>query len=147
MRWLPRALGVATAAYGATIFVKPELLLRPSGMLRAETEPEQATFVRTLAVRDLASGLAMTFARGRKAMRVAIAVRVASDAGDLVVLGNALRGRPERGKVMAVAGGWGALCALSALTTRSPAGGRKPGRSRCRSTSARRPRRRRHGTR
>lgn len=118
MTWFPRALGVATTAYGAAILARPELLLKPSGMLRGEVEPEQAVFVRTLAVRDLASGLAMTFARGREAMRVAIAVRVASDIGDLVVLGRALRGRPERGKVMAVAGGWGAACALSALTTR-----------------------------
>lgn len=118
MTWLPRVLGVATAAFGAAIFAKPELLLRPSGMLRGEVEPEQAVFVRTLAVRDLASGLAMVFAGGRRATRVAIAVRVASDAGDLVVLGRALRGRPERGKIMAVAGGWGAVCALSALTTR-----------------------------
>lgn len=115
----PRLLGLATAAYGAAIFARPELLLRPSGLLRGDAaEPEQAAFVRTLAVRDVASGLAMTFAPGRKAMRVALAVRVASDVGDLAVLGHALRDRPERSKVMAVAGGWGALCALSALATR-----------------------------
>ena len=116
---LPRALGMATAAYGVAIFVRPELLLKPSGLLHGDAaEPEQAAFVRTLAVRDLASGLAMVFAKGPMAMRFALAVRVASDAGDLVVLGQALRDRPERSKVMAVAGGWGALCALSALSTR-----------------------------
>lgn len=119
MTWLPRALGLATAAYGAAITARPALLLKPSGMLRGgRPEPEQAAFVRTLGVRDLASGLAMAFAPGRKALRTAIAVRVASDAGDLVVLGLALRGRPERPKVMAVAGGWGVLCALSTLATR-----------------------------
>ncbi|MPZ82155.1 MAG: hypothetical protein GEV28_17860 [Actinophytocola sp.] len=117
--WLPRVLGIATAAYGAAITAKPALLLGPSGMLRGtEPEPEQATFVRTLGIRDLASGLAMAFAPSRKALRTAIAVRVASDAGDLVVLGQALRGKPERTKVMTIAGGWGALCALSAITTR-----------------------------
>jgi hypothetical protein len=122
MSWFPRALGVATAAYGVAITVRPELLLKPSGMLRGDKpEPEQETFVRTLGVRDLASGVAMAFAPGRKAMRTAIAVRVASDLGDLAVLGQALRGKPERTKVMAVAGGWGALCALSALTV-----GKKP---------------------
>jgi len=116
---LPRILGVATAAYSVAILVKPELLLGPSGMLRGDSaEPEQAAFVRTLGARDLASGLAMVFAKGPKAMRVALAVRVASDLGDLVVLGSALRDKPERSKVMAVAGGWGALCALSALTVR-----------------------------
>ena len=119
MTWLPRALGVATAAYGAAIIAKPEFLLRPSGMLRdGGPEPEQAAFVRTLGVRDLASGLAMAFAPSRKALRTAIAVRVVSDLGDLVVLGQALRDRPERGKVMAIAGGWGALCALSVLQVR-----------------------------
>lgn len=101
---LPRVLGIA-AAYGVAITAKPVLLLGPSGMLRgAEPEPEQATFVRTLGVRRL--------------LRTAIAVRVASDAGDLVVLGHALRGKPERTKVMTIAGGWAALCALSAVTTR-----------------------------
>jgi hypothetical protein len=124
MAWFPRVLGVATAAYGAAITARPALLLGPSGMLRGDRpEPEQETFVRTLGVRDLASGLAMAFAPGRSAMRTAIAVRVVSDLGDLVVLGRALRGKPERTKVMAVAGGWAAVCALSALTTNHRAGG------------------------
>ncbi|HEX2133930.1 MAG TPA: DUF4267 domain-containing protein [Actinophytocola sp.] len=116
---LARVLGVGTTVYGAAIFVRPELLLGPSGMLRGTSaEAQQAAFVRTLAVRDVASGLAMVLARGPRAMRTALAVRVASDTGDLVVLGTALRGRPERGRVMAVAGGWAVLCALSALGTR-----------------------------
>jgi hypothetical protein len=117
--WVPRALGVATAAYGVAITTRPALLLKPSGMLRgARPEPEQETFVRTLGIRDVASGLAMAFAPGGAALRTAIAVRVAADLGDLVVLGRALRGRPERPKVMAAAGGWAAVCALSALATR-----------------------------
>ena len=113
---LPRLLGVATAAYGAAITVRPELLLKPSGL--PQDEENLHTFTRTLGIRDLASGVAMAVAPGRKAMRVAIGVRVASDAGDLVVLGKALAGKPERKKVVAVAGGWGLLCALSALATR-----------------------------
>src|ERR1041384_3702759 len=80
---LPRLLGLATAAYGAAIVVKPELLLTPSGLPRHE--PHLHTFTRTLGIRDLASGVAMAVAPTRKAMRVAIGVRVASDAGDLVV--------------------------------------------------------------
>lgn len=113
---LPRLLGVATAAYGAAITARPELLLKPSGMPRDEENLH--TFTRTLGVRDLASGVAMAVAPSRGAMRVAIGVRVASDAGDLVVLGRALAGKPERKKVVAIAGGWGLLCALSALATR-----------------------------
>jgi len=113
---LPRFLGLATAAYGAAVFAKPELLLKPSGM--PTNNPDLDTVVRTLAVRDLASGVAMAVAPSRKAMRLAIGVRVAADAGDVVVLNRALAGRPERKKILAVAGGWGLLCALSALTTR-----------------------------
>lgn len=116
---LPRLLGAATAAYGVAIYARPALLLKPSGMLRGERpEPEQETFVRTLAVRDVASGVAMAAAPSGTAMRVAIGVRVASDLGDLAVLGRALAGRPEQKLIMAVAGGWGLLCALSALTVR-----------------------------
>lgn len=117
--WLPRALGVATAVYGAAITAKPELLLGPSGMLRdGEPEPEQEMFVRTLGVRDLACGVAMAAAPTRAALRTAIAVRVVSDVGDVLVLGRALRGRPERTKVVAVAGCWATLCALSTVATR-----------------------------
>lgn len=112
---LPRLLGLATAAYGAAIVARPELLLKPSGL--PVDDPNLHTFVRTLGVRDLASGLAMALAPSRTAMRLAIGVRVASDAGDLVVLSRALDG-PERKAVVAVAGGWGLLCAFAALSTR-----------------------------
>lgn len=116
---LPRVLGAVTAGYGVAIFAKPELLLRQAGMLRGDVaSAEQATFVRTLAARDLASGLAMVTAPSGSAMRVAIGMRVISDAGDLLVLGRALAGRPERAKNIAAAAGWGLLCAASALTTR-----------------------------
>ena len=114
---LPRLLGLATAAYGAAITWKPELLLKPSGL--PQDDPDLHTFTRTLGIRDLASGVAMAVAPSRKAMRLAIGVRVASDAGDLVVLGRAMAGKPEQKKIIAIAGGWGLLCALSALTTRT----------------------------
>jgi len=113
---LPRLLGVATAAYGAAVFAKPALLLKPSGLRHDDHDLDAV--VRTLAARDLASGVAMAVAPSRKAMRLAIGVRVASDASDAVVLNRALAGRPERTKILAVAGGWGLLCALSALATR-----------------------------
>ncbi|TDV41724.1 hypothetical protein [Actinophytocola oryzae] len=117
MRFLPsRLLGVATAGYGAAIFARPAMLLKPSGMPPHDTDLH--AFVRVLAVRDFASGVAMAVAPSRKAMRLAIALRVASDAGDLVVLGRALAGKPEQKKIIAVAGGWALLCALSALATR-----------------------------
>jgi hypothetical protein len=119
MTWFPRALGLVTAAYGAAIIARPALLLRPSGLLDdGEPSLSQATVVRALGARDLVSGLAMVTARTPSALRTALAVRVASDLGDTVVLGAALRGRPERAKAVGVAVGWGALCALSALTVR-----------------------------
>jgi hypothetical protein len=113
---LPRLLGVATAAYGAAVFAKPGLLLKASGMRHGDHDLDAV--VRTLAARDLASGVAMAVAPSRKAMRLAIGVRVASDVGDAVVLSRALAGRPEQKKILAVAGGWGLLCALSALATK-----------------------------
>lgn len=113
---LPRLLGVATAAYGAAILVRPALLLKPSGL--PVDDPDLHTFTRTLGVRDLASGLAMAAAPSRTAMQVAIAVRAASDVGDAVVLGRAMAGKPEQKKILAVAGGWALLCGLSALVTR-----------------------------
>ncbi|HYQ62808.1 hypothetical protein [Actinophytocola sp.] len=113
---LSRLLGVATAAYGVAVLVKPALLLKPSGLRHGDHDLDAV--VRTLAARDLASGIAMAVAPSRKAMRLAIGVRVASDVGDAVVLSRALAGRPEQKKILAVAGGWGLACALSALTTR-----------------------------
>lgn len=113
---LPRLLGVATAAYGVAITAKPELLLKPSGLPTDDERLHMMT--RTLGVRDFASGVAMALAPSRKAMRMAIGVRVASDVGDAAVLGSALAGKPEQKKVLAVAGGWAVLCALSALATR-----------------------------
>lgn len=113
---VPRLLGVATAAYGAAVLAKPALLLKASGLRHDDRELDAVT--RTLAARDLASGLAMAVAPSRKAMRVAIGVRVAADVSDAVILSQALAGRPERNKILAVAGGWGLLCALSALATK-----------------------------
>jgi hypothetical protein len=109
-------MGIATAAYGAAILARPELLLKPSGL--PVDDQDLHTFTRTLGVRDLASGVAMAVAPSRTAMRVAIGVRVASDLGDAVVLGSALAGKPEQKKILAVAGGWALLCGLSALATR-----------------------------
>lgn len=117
--WLPRLLGAATAAYGAAIIVKPSLLLKPTG-LSQEDQPSSAlaTLVRTVGARDVASGLAMVAAPDARSLRVAIAVRCASDLGDASLLGYALRGKQEQAKTVAVAGLWGLLCAASALTTR-----------------------------
>ncbi|WP_067814606.1 hypothetical protein [Nocardia inohanensis] len=108
-----RVLGAATAAYGAAVAVRPEILLRPSG-LGAGDEPALRTLTRLVALRDLASGLAMAVASGPQARRGVVAVRLASDLADTLVFGRALAGRPERTKTLAVTGGWGLLCAAAA---------------------------------
>lgn len=110
-----RILGALTATYGVAVAAQPNLFLRPTGLAedRAHT-----TAARLIGLRDTASGLAMAAAPSPSALRVALAVRVASDLGDTVVLGMALRGRPQWPKTVAVTAGWALLCAASAWPLR-----------------------------
>ncbi|MEJ2870602.1 hypothetical protein WCD74_22745 [Actinomycetospora sp. OC33-EN08] len=112
--WLPRVLGVATAAYSVAIIARPELFARPTKLARDGDELSRGTAIgiRALGGRDLACGLAMALAPDQQARRTATAVRVGSDLADLVVLGTSLPDREARTKSVAVAGAWGALCAL-----------------------------------
>ncbi|MGW0891586.1 DUF4267 domain-containing protein [Saccharopolyspora sp. NPDC002578] len=120
---LSRVLGVATAAYGAAVVVSPALLARPAGLIpqREQTPPSVAALCRTVGVRDVASGVAMATARSTTALRVAVAVRVASDLGDAVVLATSVSDREVRAKAVAVALTWGVLCGASALANRGEA--------------------------
>ncbi|WP_330180101.1 hypothetical protein OHB26_27270 [Nocardia sp. NBC_01503] len=108
-----RLVGVATAVYGAAVVIRPEVLLRPTG-LGSGTEPELRATARLIALRDLVSGLALAIADDPAARRTAAIIRVACDAADTSVFGIALDGRRERVKTLAVTAGWGALCALAA---------------------------------
>ncbi|MDL5156654.1 hypothetical protein [Actinomycetospora termitidis] len=112
--WLARVLGVATAAYSVAIIAKPELFARPTKLARDGDELSRGTTIgiRALGGRDLACGLAMALAPEGQPLRTATAVRVGSDVVDLVLLGTSLPDREARTKSVAVAGGWGALCAL-----------------------------------
>ncbi|HEY2195812.1 MAG TPA: hypothetical protein VGH76_26420 [Actinomycetospora sp.] len=112
--WIPRVLGVATAAYSVAIIAKPELFARPTKLAddRSEIPRGTAIGIRALGGRDLASGLAMAFAPEGTPLRTAVAVRVGSDVVDLVLLGTTLPDRDARLKAAAVAAGWGALCAV-----------------------------------
>lgn len=112
--WLPRVLGAATAAYSVAIIAKPELFARPTKLARDGESLSTGTAIgiRALGGRDLASGLAMALAPDQQALRTATAVRVGSDVVDLVLLGTTLPDRDARTKAVAVAGAWGALCAL-----------------------------------
>ncbi|WP_378733458.1 hypothetical protein [Nocardia brasiliensis] len=113
--WLPRLAGALTAGYGAAVAVRPAVMLGPCGW--SDDDPALRAVARMTALRDVASGLAMLVAPTPKALRLAIAARVLADASDATVLGIALRDRPQRGKAIAVAAGWGLVCAATAATT------------------------------
>jgi hypothetical protein len=104
--WFPRALGAVTAVYGATVIVRPELLTKPSD-LAATSDMKSA--VRAVAARDLASGLAMTFAPVGRSLRVALAIRIASDLSDAIIFGAKLPTQVARRKAAAAALLWAGL--------------------------------------
>ncbi|MFD9548117.1 hypothetical protein ACFWBG_12100 [Nocardia salmonicida] len=112
-----RILGVATAAYGVAVTVRPEILLRPSG-LGTGAEPELRALARSVALRDVLSGLVLATATGARARTVAAFVRIGSDAADTAVFAHVLRGRPELGKTLAVTSTWGLLCLAGAVYER-----------------------------
>ncbi len=119
--WFPRLLGVATAAYGVGIIAKPELFLRPTGLLGGSASPsaEQSVMTRAIGGRDVATGVAMAVAPAGNPLRTAVAVRTAADVVDVVALGGGLPEQDGREKATMAAAGWGALCALSLLAAGS----------------------------
>ncbi|WP_018686874.1 hypothetical protein [Actinokineospora enzanensis] len=119
LTWIPRALGLATAAYGAAVAVRPAVLAKPAGLVTMYGEPARGVAVlsRSIGARDLATGLAMVFAPAGAPLRAAIAVRVAGDVADAVGFGTGLPDVAARRKSAVVAGGWAVLCALSALVS------------------------------
>lgn len=123
MSWLPRLIGLATAGYSVAIMVRPELFAGPCKLTdEAGRVPRQVrTLVTAIGARDLASGLALALAPAGRPMRLALATRVACDLGDAVFLAAGVPDAEARKKVVAVAGGWAALTALSALTARGSA--------------------------
>ncbi|GAA3744147.1 hypothetical protein HDA32_002420 [Spinactinospora alkalitolerans] len=113
---LARTLGLVTAGYSAAITVRPELLARPCGLVAGDGRAPAPvrTLISAIGVRDTAIGLAMALAPEGRPLRVAIAARVAADAGDAVVFGLGLPDRGARRKVAAFASAWAGLCAFSA---------------------------------
>ncbi len=124
---LLRAVGVATAVYGAAVTAVPDLLARPSGLVDGEGRTERATRIslRPLAWREVASGLSLALAPEGPALRTAAYMRIAADLGDAVLVGATLPGRDRRVKAAAVSVGWAALSVAGLL-----AGGRRQGVSR-----------------
>lgn len=124
LTWIPRLLGAATAGYSVAIVARPELFLRPTGLLADHDRPSVGQRALTTAIggRDLVSGLAMLLAPAGTPLRTAIAARVGADVVDVAVLGSQLPERDAREKATMVAAGWGALCALSVLAADRPQG-------------------------
>ncbi|MGW0178869.1 hypothetical protein [Nocardia sp. NPDC003345] len=108
-----RAVGAATACYGLAVAARPSVLLAPCGW--DDRDAGRQALARTTGCRDIASGLGILVAPSTSALRIAFAGRVLSDLSDAAVLGIALRGRPQRGKAVAVAAGWGLLCAAAGV--------------------------------
>jgi hypothetical protein len=113
-QWFPRALGWLTLGYGAYTLARPQSLIHAAGL---ESRPGPVSrrgrlLGMAIGARDLVSGLAMVAAVPGTPLRVAVAARVACDAGDVIGLGGAVPPR-YRTKVVAAAGGWGLLCAAS----------------------------------
>jgi hypothetical protein len=119
---VPRVLGALTAAYGAYTLARPHSLARLAGLSTPERPASRATRNLGVAIgaRDLVSGAAMMLAPQGPALRAALAVRVACDAGDAIGFGVAVP-PSSRAKVIAVAAGWGVICAAA-----FPATGRRP---------------------
>ena len=108
----PRALGALTAAYGVYTLARPHSLARLAGLLTADRPASPATRNLGLAIgaRDVVSGTAMMLAPSGTALRAALAVRVAFDVGDAIGFGVTVP-PSSRAKVIAVAAGWGLICA------------------------------------
>ncbi|MFE0697528.1 hypothetical protein [Streptomyces sp. NPDC058869] len=122
MRWM----GAATAAYGVAVLVRPALMARPCGLDGEDgsVPAPTALLIRALGARDAAIGIAMMVAKDRSGRRAATACRVVADLGDAVLFGTRLPDPAARRKAAAVAGGWGALCAVAGLASDRPRGHR-----------------------
>ncbi|MCE1178345.1 MAG: hypothetical protein LWW86_04860 [Micrococcales bacterium] len=110
----PRLMGILTLAYGAYSVARPDSMLRTAGLSQGATP---TAIARAIGVRDVLSGGAMMAAPPGPALRAAVTARVLCDAADTVGFGLACPPR-TRGKVMAIAAGWGALCAATLPWTR-----------------------------
>lgn len=108
---LSRALGLATVAFGALEFTKPDLWAKPTGI--TGPSPAMRTWHQTLGARDLVSGLAMVSAPAGPALRAATLFRIVSDATDALAFGlNAPTGA-LKAKAVGAALGFAAVNALS----------------------------------
>lgn len=120
MLWPARMIGAATAAYSLACVVRPEVLAGPTKLTTsgAKASREVAVLTRASGARDLITGVAMAAAPTAAGVRLAGALRLGADVADAVGMGVALPTGGARKKAALVAGGWGALTALTLLLAR-----------------------------
>ena len=108
---LSRVLGVTTIAFGALELAKPDLWAEPTGI--TGPSPAMRTWHHTLGIRDVVSGLAMTFAPAGPALRAATLFRIVSDSTDALAFGINAPSARLKGKAVGAALGYAAVNALS----------------------------------
>lgn len=111
-----RMMGGLTVAYSVAVLASPKIFAKPCRLLAEDgTVPaDVAPLIRSIASRDAVVGLAMTVAPAGAGLRLVTALRAVSDLGDAGILGSAVPDRRARNKVIAVSGGWAALCSVAA---------------------------------
>jgi hypothetical protein len=115
-----RTIGVLTAAYGLSAILRPQTLARWTGLGDpASPSADVRALSASIGVRDLCSGAAIVLAPRGRALRTTLAVRATLDAGDAIVFGALCPTRRARVTIAAVAAGWGALAAATAMRTSS----------------------------
>src|SRR5262249_19609857 len=104
-QWFPRALGWLTLGYGAYTLARPQSLVHAAGPGPGPGPVSRRGRLLGMAVgaRDLLSGLAMVTAVPGTPLRIAVAARVACDAGDVIGFAGAVPPR-YRPRVLAAAG-------------------------------------------
>jgi hypothetical protein len=116
MIWIPRAVGVLTAAYGVSAVVMPGVIGRHGGYRGWEARESAVRLLSAVVgVRDIVSGIAIVVAPSGGVLLAALGARVAFDLTDCAAFGMLLPEPAARRKVALVAGGWGALAAVSAV--------------------------------
>ena len=116
MIWFPRIVGLLTAAYGVSAVLIPGVIGRQGGYRGWESRESGVRLLSAVVgVRDIVSGIAILAAPRGDALLAALAARVAFDLSDCVAFGTLLPAPAARRKVAVIAGGWGALAAVSAL--------------------------------
>jgi hypothetical protein len=112
-----RVLALLTAGYSVALVVRPKILAKPCGLTRPDGSVPRpvALLTRSIGVRDALLAALLAGAPNDASRRRLSAARVVADATDAIVFGRMLADRRAARKVAAVAAGWAALEAGTAI--------------------------------